>query len=111
MRRDEGNLLDMLIAARNAVEYTEDLSYEEFVISDLHQNATFRALDIVGVAANRISPDSRNLHAQIPWIDIVGLRNRIEHGYFEMKLKVMWSIVHEEFPILIRELEAITPSE
>lgn len=111
MRRDEGNLLDMLIAARNAVEYTEDLSFEEFAISDLHQNATFRALDMVGVAANRISPDSRKLHAQIPWIDIVGLRNRIEHGQFEMELELMWSIVHEEFPGLIRELEAITPPE
>lgn len=111
MRRDECYLLDMLGEARNVVKFTEDLTYEEFALSILHRNATLRSLEVVGEAANRISSDCKRLHTRIPWIDIIGLRNRIVHGYFAIDLEVVWSIVHEELPVLIRELEAITPPE
>lgn len=47
----------------------------------------------------------------MPWTNIVGLRNRIVHAYFEIDLDVVWKIVNDDVPALIHELERIAPSE
>lgn len=54
MRRDDAYLLDMLVAARKAVTFTEELTYAQFVQSDLHQNAVLKVLEIVGEGASRV---------------------------------------------------------
>ncbi len=58
MRRDDLYLLDMLVAARKAVLFVQDLEYEQFWSSDLHQNAVFKVLEIIGESASRISSDA-----------------------------------------------------
>ena len=54
MRRDDSYLLDMLVAARKAVSFSADPAYLQFEQSDLHQNAIFKVLEILGEAASRI---------------------------------------------------------
>ena len=109
MRRDDSYLLDMLLAARKAAKFAQGLSYERFIQSDLHQNAIFKVLEIIGEAASRISDATREAHPGIPWTDVVGLRNRIVHAYFEIDLDVIWNIVTGDVPALIAELERIAP--
>lgn len=111
MRRNECYLLDMLSAAQNAARFTDNLSYEEFTHSALHQNATLKALEIIGEAANQVTSECKKLHPHIPWIRIIGMRNRIVHAYFAIELSTVWSIVKEELPDLIRELEMIVPPD
>ena len=111
MRHDDSYLLDMLFAARKAAKFAQGLTYEQFVQSDLHQNAIFKVLEIIGEAASRISDDTREAHPEIPWPDVVGLRNRIVHAYFEIDLDVIWNIVTGDIPGLIAELERIAPQE
>lgn len=109
MRHDDSYLLDMLLAARKAAKFGQGLSYEQFIRSDLHQNAIFKVLEIIGEAASRISDTTREAHPGIPWPDVVGLRNRIVHAYFEIDLDVIWNIVTGDVPSLIAELERIAP--
>ena len=71
----------------------------------------FKVIEIVGEAASRISDEKRQAHQEIPWSDIVGLRNRIVHAYFEIDLAVVWNIVNDDVPALIRQLEQIAPPE
>jgi len=111
MRQDDAYLLDMLVAARKAARFAQGLDYEKFTRSDLHQNAIFKVLEIIGEAASRISDDTREAHPEIPLADIVGLRNRIVHAYFEIDLTVVWNIVSEDIPELIRQLGRIAPPE
>ena len=111
MRRDEAYLLDMLVAARKAATFAQDLTWDRFSESDLHQNAIFKVLEIVGEAASRISSDTRKAHPDISWHDIAGLRNRIVHAYFDIDLAVIWNIVTEDVPELIRKLEPIAPPD
>lgn len=111
MRHDDSYLLDMLVAARKVVQFAQGLDYERFARSDLHQNAIFKVLEVVGEAASRISDEKRQAHREIPWTDIVGLRNRIVHAYFEIDLTVVWNIVNDDIPLLIRQLEQIAPPE
>ena len=60
MRRDEGYLLDMLIAARDARLFVSGLTRRQFDESQLHQNAVVKALEIIGEAAGRISDEGAN---------------------------------------------------
>ena len=111
MRRDEAYLLDMLVAARNAAMFAQDLTWDRFAASDLHQNAILKAVEIVGEAASRISDDTKKMHPELPWQDITGLRNRIVHAYFAIDLSVIWNIVREDMPESIGKLERIAPPE
>lgn len=111
MRRDDAYLLDMLVAARKAVAFAAELTYPEFARSDLHQNAILKTVEIVGEAAACISDDSRSAHPEIPWHQIVGLRNRIVHAYFEVDLRVVWQVVQKDLPVLISQLEPLVPPD
>ncbi len=62
MRQDDSYLLDMLVAARKAVMFAHDLTYTQFDQSDLHQNAIFKVLEIVGEAASCISDSTREAY-------------------------------------------------
>ena len=53
MRRDDSYLLDVLVAARKAARFVSDLTYSQYERSDLHQNAIFKVLEIIGEAASR----------------------------------------------------------
>ena len=111
MRRDDSYLLDMLAAARQAARFAENMTYAAFERSDLHQNAIFKTLEVVGEAASRVSEATRESHTGIPWREIVGLRNRIVHAYFDIDIEVVWRIVQEDLPALIAQLEDLVPSE
>lgn len=66
MRRDEACLLDMLIAARDAVSFAHELSLEQFKASRLHQHGIIKALETIGEAAGRVSDSMRAAHPEIP---------------------------------------------
>lgn len=111
MRQDDLYLLDMLVAARKAARFAADVTYSQFEGSDLHQNAIIKVVEIVGEAASRVSEVTKEAHPEVPWQEIVGLRNRIVHAYFEIDLELIWQIVHEDVPVLIDRLEQMVPPE
>lgn len=67
MWRDDAYLLDILLAARRAQEFAKNVTWESFKESLLHQNAIVRVLSIIGEAANKISPEFKKVHTEIPW--------------------------------------------
>ena len=71
--------------------------------------ALVRLLEIVGEAASRTPPEERAQHPQIPWSQIVGLRNRLIHGYDSVDLDILWQILTVDLPALIDALEQIVP--
>ncbi|HBQ28386.1 MAG TPA: hypothetical protein DD719_03045 [Desulfotomaculum sp.] len=111
MRRDDAYLLDMLIAARDAVAFVAGLTQEQFQASRIHQLAVLKALETIGEAAARLSEQTRASHPEIPWREIIGMRHRIVHGYFEVDLWKVWDTIHEDLPPLIASLEMIVPPE
>jgi uncharacterized protein with HEPN domain len=64
-----------------------------------------RLLKIVGEAAGRVPAKERVRHPDIPWPEIVGLRNRLIHGYDSVDFDVLWQIVSDDLPPLIAALE------
>ncbi len=68
-----------------------------------------RLLEIVGEAAARVPTDEREKYPGIPWSEIVGLRNRLIHGYDQVNFDLLWEIVQNDLPPLITELEKMLP--
>lgn len=64
-----------------------------------------RLLEVVGEAANRVPSDEQDLHPDIPWAEIVGLRNRLIHGYDSIDLDILWQIVNMDLSPLITALK------
>lgn len=111
MRRDPAYLLDILIAAREALEFVAGVTRDEFERSRLHQRAVVKALEMIGEAARRISAETQAAHPGLSWSDMIGMRNRLVHGYFEVDLKKVWDTVQDDLPPLIAALESIVPPE
>ena len=111
MRRDDALLLDMLLAARDAMQFSEGLSLAAFERNEIAQQAILWAVKTVGRAASRVGADTRDAHPEIPWADIVGMRNRLVHEYFRVNLARVWETVEEDIPRLIPQLERLVPPE
>ena len=112
MRRDDAAyLLDMLLHARDAREFVDGLTYQDFDRSLLHQRAVMKSVETIGEAASRVGADTKRAHPAIPWSEIVGMRNRIVHAYFDVRLDVLWRVVQDELPVPIAQLETLVPPE
>lgn len=64
-----------------------------------------KCIEIVGEAAARVGADTQGRYPQIPWADIVGMRNRLVHVYFDIDLDRVWDTVEQDLPPLIAALE------
>ena len=111
MRRDEVNLLDILIAARKALKFVEGVDQNEFEDNEIIQNAVMRPLEVIGEASARISKEFRKAHPEIPWREMVGLRNRLIHEYFGIGFTAVWDSIHRDLPKLIEIIEPLVPKE
>lgn len=111
MQRDQAYLLDILIAARQALRFLEGMTWEAFKQSELHQSAVMRPLEIIGEAARRVSEQTREAHPEIPWAQMIGLRNRLIHEYFRIDLRTVWETVQNDLRRLIALIEPLIPPE
>jgi uncharacterized protein with HEPN domain len=66
-------------------------------------------LEIIGEAARAISKEFKAANPQVPWKDIVGLRNRIVHEYFKLDLKIVWEVVQKDVPTLMSFIDPLAP--
>ena len=73
--------------------------------------AVERGLEIIGVAASRVSPEYRSEHPEVPWQRIISLRNVIAHEYGDIILDQIWVVVKERIPELIALLGPLIPPE
>lgn len=112
MRRDDSvYFLDMLLAAQDISEFLSGLRFEQFKESKLHRNAVLKSIEIIGEAAARITKETRSANPQIPWKEIVGMRNRLVHDYFRVDLLQVWDVAQEDIPPLIDLLRPLVPPE
>jgi len=101
MSRDERlRVLDILDAIDKIASYVEGLSYGDFLADPKTQDAVTRNIEIIGEAARSLPADFKERHAEVPWDEIVGMRNVIVHQYFGILPDVVWDVVKNELPSL-----------
>jgi len=111
-RRDpDHSFRDMLVHAQEAVALVQGKQRTDLDHDRLLNLALVRLLEIIGEAANRIPKESQVEQPDIPWMQIIGLRNRLIHGYDAVDFDILWQIVTEDLPPLIATLAVIVPPE
>ncbi len=104
---DNVRIRHILDAGREAVAYTKGRSRTD-LDSDRKLNLSLvRLLEIIGEAASGISQEFRDSHPDLPWRSMVGMRDRLIHGYFDVNLDVVWETITQDLPSLIAHMEKI----
>ena len=109
--RDAALLLDMKLAAHDAIGFVAGLDEAGFRRSLLHQSAAIRQIEIIGEAAGKVSPEMQTAHPEIPWREIVAMRHRLIHGYADVRLEDVWFVLTHELEPLIAALIPLIPPE
>jgi len=107
LKDDEIRLRHMLDPALKAVSFVKGRSRSDLDSDEKLALAVTRLLEILGEAARGLSRDFKNSNPQIEWKQIMGTRDRLIHGYFDVDLDIIWAIITRDLPPLIKELEGL----
>ena len=107
-RHDDGvSMRQMLDHARKGCAMASGRCRTDLDSDYMLQLAMTRLVEIIGEAASRVSEPTRDKHPGIPWPQIVGMRNRLIHGYDTVDLNLLWDTVETDLPPLIASLREI----
>jgi uncharacterized protein with HEPN domain len=110
-KNDEVRLRHMLDAGREAVALAQGQRREDLARDRKLALALVKCIEIIGEAASKVSAAVRAEHPSLPWADIVAMRNRLIHAYFDVDLDRVWDTVTDDLPPLVAELQKILPPE
>lgn len=107
LQDDRSRLLHMLEASQKAILFTEGKKRDTFYKDAVLYLALIRLLEIIGEAAVKITEETRSKYPEIPWQEIISMRNRLIHGYFDVNPDIVWQTIKQELPFLIQQLKDI----
>ena len=97
----------ILDAARQLDDYVAGHTRADLDKQPMLRDSMIRQLEIIGEAAGRLSETLRGRYSDIPWADIVGMRHRLIHGYFNVNLDLVWEAAVRDVPELRRTLDPV----
>jgi len=104
---DRVRIAHIIEAAREAIAFASGRTEADLFSDRMLTRSLERQIEIVGEAANKISTELQQDTPEILWADIVAMRNRLIHAYFDVNLSFVWSTVMEDLPLLIEALERV----
>ncbi|MDF0593723.1 DUF86 domain-containing protein [Methanotrichaceae archaeon M04Ac] len=99
------HLRDILYAAERAEGFIEGMDFSAFEADEKTCFAVVRALEIVGEATKKIPPEVRQIYPELPWREMVGMRDKLSHDYFGVDLWRVFETVRRDIPPLRASLE------
>jgi uncharacterized protein with HEPN domain len=109
MRSDRERLLDIIEAIERIEKYAEE-GKGAFEADELIQTWVVHHITIIGEACRSLSADFQARYANVPWADIVGMRNILVHHYFGIDTDAVWSVVEHDIPELKLNIQTILKS-
>lgn len=103
-------LADIELACKKIIRYTSGFAFREFTQDDEKYDAVLRNLGIIGEAVKHIPDDMREKYPRIKWRKIAGLRDIVAHEYFGISDELIWDIVQNEIPHLLKSIKALVKS-
>lgn len=104
-------LEDILESAKNIQGYVGNLSFEELKKDRMRIDAIVRNFEIIGEASSNIPQEIKDKHPFIEWRRISDFRNVLAHEYFGINYKIMWDIIKNKLPDLLRDIKIIIDRE
>jgi uncharacterized protein with HEPN domain len=108
---DRWRIEHMIEAAEQALSFVARRRRADLDADAMLRFALTRAVEIVGEAANQVSDAGRSELPGIPWPQIIGMRNRLVHAYFDVNRDVLWDTVQLALPPLLAQLRAVGPEK
>jgi uncharacterized protein with HEPN domain len=102
------HLLDF---AARAARFTDQKTRQDLDSNEILAFAVIHLIEMLGEASRGVSPEFRKRYPEVPWEQISGTRNRLAHGYLDVDLDVVWTIVSRDIPSLIKKLKQILKEE
>ena len=99
--KDDSIYIDHILNSINRIlVYISGMDQEAFEANLVTQDAVVRQLEVIGEATKRVSKKLRSKHPDIPWSDMVGMRDVLIHDYIDVDLGVVWKTASEDIPNL-----------
>ena len=95
------------LSIKNILNYTKDISIEEFSKNTLIQDAVIRNFEIIGEATKKVSSDFKKIYFKIPWKEMAGMRDKLIHDYIGVDIQVIWDTIEQDLPIIQKLLKEI----
>jgi len=107
--RDEDRirLRHMLDAARDAVTFAQGRTCEDLARDRQFALALVKCVEIIGEAASQVSADGQKDVVALPWREIIDMRHRLVHAYYDINREILWRTIARDLPPLIRVLEQV----
>ena len=103
---DEIRLRHMLDSAHTVMRLAQGRTRRDLDEDEGLALSLAKAIEMIGEAANHVSESARGDTPSIPWAQIIAMRNRLVHAYFDIDLDVLWQTVQGDMPELIAQLES-----
>ena len=111
MRHEASYLQDILVASKKIEAITAATTEELFLADEVLPAAVLHHLTVIGEAISRLSPELRGRHPGVPWQQIVAVRHRIVHAYFDLDRQILWNAAMEDIPPLREQVSRILENE
>jgi uncharacterized protein with HEPN domain len=99
-----GHILDAITEIEN---YTTNVELKEFLQNSMMRFASIKQIEIVGEAANYITPETKQLFSDIEWKQIIGMRHILIHEYFGVDANLVWQVIMNDIPALKHAIHKI----
>jgi uncharacterized protein with HEPN domain len=109
LRSDRERLFDILDAIER-IEAQAARGHAAFAGDELAQTAAIRWVEIIGEATRGLTEELRQAHPEVPWRQMVAMRNVLIHGYFDIDVDLVWSVAQNDIPKLGAQVRAIVES-
>jgi uncharacterized protein with HEPN domain len=109
--KDKAYLWDIREAAGDILAFVKGVKYAVFIKNRMIRFAVERQLLVIGEAASHISVQFREDHPEIPWRQMIGLRNVLAHEYGEIKVDRIWNAATVSVPELLKVLHPLVPKQ
>jgi uncharacterized protein with HEPN domain len=111
VKEDLIRIKHMLESAQEAMSFIKGRRRTDLKKNRMLSLSIVKSIEIIGEAASKVSKKTRNKYPEIPWANIIGMRNRLIHVYFGIDLDRVWDTVKGDLPSLITDLKKIMASE
>jgi uncharacterized protein with HEPN domain len=101
----------MLDAGKEALSFAQNKSRADLDSDRMLVLSIVKSVEIIGEAASKVTQETRETYAELPWANIIAMRNRLIHVHFDIDLDRVWDTVKDDLPPLIASLEKIIPQD
>ena len=109
--RDKNRLEHILEAIDNVFEFTEGMTFDDYVVDKKGKFAVVKNLEIIGEASYKLTKEFKNKYAEMDWQTIIGLRHVLVHGYYQVEDFITWGVIQKDLQPLKEQIQALYNKE